>query len=334
MRYLRLASLAIGIALLVYLIRRLGPRTILELLYATGWNFFPIALTYFVYQLVRAEALARCVIDRPGATLWSMFSIRVAGEAVQYLTFTGPFLAEPAKAWLLKARGLSTEAAFAATITEYLSYTFTSAALSCLALGYLSANFALAGAAAALSRILFLLMFAFLVLAAAAIARRTYLIGAVLKGLSRLPWLRSVMRLDHERVRRMEDILLTVFRERPRLFSGILALEALAQLLLILEMFWLLRAMGLDFPALYAVWIEGAGKFIGLAFFFVPTQIGAAEGVYVVILQSVGLPAAAGLALSLLRRLRSLLVAAAGLAAFWLLNKAEPPRGEGKASPD
>ena len=60
--------------------------------------------------------------------------------------------------------------------------------------------------------------------------------------------------------------------------------------------------------------IEGATKFIGLAFFFIPGQIGAAEGVYALVFKAVGLSASAGFALALARRLRNLLFSAIGLA--------------------
>jgi uncharacterized membrane protein YbhN (UPF0104 family) len=60
--------------------------------------------------------------------------------------------------------------------------------------------------------------------------------------------------------------------------------------------------------------IEGATKFIGVAFFFIPGQVGAAEGVYALVFKAIGLSASAGFALALARRLRNLLFAGIGLA--------------------
>jgi hypothetical protein len=56
--------------------------------------------------------------------------------------------------------------------------------------------------------------------------------------------------------------------------------------------------------------IEGAVKYIGLAFAFVPGQLGAAEGVYAFLTGVLGLSTTAGLTLALVRRLRSVVVAA------------------------
>lgn len=62
--------------------------------------------------------------------------------------------------------------------------------------------------------------------------------------------------------------------------------------------------------------LEGGAKFIGTAFAFVPGQVGASEGVCALLAGAIGLPAAAGLTLALVRRVRGLLVAAAGVVAL------------------
>lgn len=59
--------------------------------------------------------------------------------------------------------------------------------------------------------------------------------------------------------------------------------------------------------------MEGSTKFINAGFFFVPGQMGVAEGTYAVIFDTFGLPAAVGLAVSFARRLRSILTAGVGL---------------------
>jgi uncharacterized membrane protein YbhN (UPF0104 family) len=113
-------------------------------------------------------------------------------------------------------------------------------------------------------------------------------------------------------VRDTEDLLFVVLRDRPRRFLLILAIELAAQALLVLELFVLLRTTRNSFPAFYPLLIEAATKFVGLAFFFIPGQVGAAEGTYSVIFKAVGLPASAGFAVALARRLR-ILIAGAGL---------------------
>lgn len=303
-----------GCALFAYLLVRLGASEILSLLLGVGWHFALIAAIYGCHQLLRTLAFRECITARERASYWDILRIRLSGEAVQFLTSTGPFLAEPSKVWLLKHRGLNTRQAVAVTISEYLIYTFTSAAFGVAGLAYLLIHFELSRPASFAAAVILYMMGAFLFAAIGAIVFRIYLIGAIIKGLGKLSRIGRYVRVKERDVRDMEDLLFVVLRDNPRRFLQILAIELAAQALLVLELFVLLRTTGRPFPILQPVLIEAATKFVGLAFFFIPGQVGAAEGTYAFIFKTVGLPASAGFALAVARRLRSLLVAGAGLA--------------------
>ncbi|MGZ5497918.1 MAG: hypothetical protein ACXWHI_04280, partial [Candidatus Aminicenantales bacterium] len=55
---------------------------------------------------------------------------------------------------------------------------------------------------------------------------------------------------------------------------------------------------------------------INTAFFIVPGQFGVAESASVLVLQSLGFPAALGLSLGVIRRIRKMITAAVGLALY------------------
>ncbi|MFN0101912.1 MAG: lysylphosphatidylglycerol synthase transmembrane domain-containing protein [Bryobacteraceae bacterium] len=310
---LRTSFLLAGCALFVYLLVRLGPGDIAALVVQTGWYFAWMCLAFAGHQLVRAAAFSKCVTAVKRPSYWDLVRIRLSGEAVQYLTFTGPFLAEPAKALLLKTRGSDLTHAFAATISEYLFYLFTSAAMTLAGLYYLIGNAGISGPLLVAARIVATIAGAFLLTAAFAIAGRVYLIGAVVKAIGKLPAIGKRLRIDPHTLRETEDLLFVLLRARPGRFVSILGIEFVAQALLILEVFLFLKSMGTPFPILDSLLIEAAGKFIGLGFFFVPAQIGVAEGAYSLIFQGLGFSATAGFGLALARRFRSLLIAAAGL---------------------
>src|SRR5438128_1612315 len=103
------------------------------MLQGVGWNFLAAAAIYSGHLGIRAAALWRCVLGRP-VSYGDVLRIRLSGDALETLTFTGPFLAEPAKGWLLKHRGLATADAFAAVATEYLVYTVVSSSLAIVAI--------------------------------------------------------------------------------------------------------------------------------------------------------------------------------------------------------
>lgn len=318
----RVAFLLLGLALFVYLVLQLGLAAVLEMLGRIGWAAVPIALVYAVFQSLRAVALARSVTSDRALRFRDALWIRLSGEAVQFLTFTGPFLAEPAKALLLKGRGLKATEGFAATLTEYLSYTFTAAALSVGALWWLLAQRMVSGGVRTAAIAILAVMAAFLATAAIAIATRTHLLGAVLERVARLPLVRRKLRPDMPQVHRVEDLLLGILHDDPARFARILLVETAATAAHIAELYVILRALELGAGLGTAVLIEGATKFIGLAFFFIPGQVGASEGAHTIVFEAVGLPAAAGFTVPFIRRIRSAVVAALGLLGLSMLTRA------------
>ena len=326
-RRYRAALLGFGCALFTYLLVRLGIAQITSLLLGIGWYFGLIAAMYAGHQLIRAFAYWKCVAASGRSSYWEIVRIRLSGEAIQFLTSTGPFLAEPSKVWLLQKQGLNIKHAVAATVLEYLIYILTSAALAIAGLTYLLTNFELSRPASVAAEVLICIMGTFLLAALCAIIFRIYLIGAIIKGASWLPWIGKHVRFKENDVRDTEDLLFVVLRDRPLRFLLIVAIEFAAQALLVLELFVLLKTTGKPFSILYPFLIEAATKFIGLAFFFIPGQVGASEGTYAFIFKTVGLPASAGFALAVARRLRSLLVAGAGLALAPVWRDAPPNRG-------
>ena len=322
----RIALLCFGCVLFAYFLIRLGAAEIFFLVLRVGWYFALIAVIYVSHQLIRASAYWKCVAPNKQVQYWDIVRIKLSGEAIQFLTSSGPFLAEPAKVWLLRSRGLSAKRATAATVAEYLIYTFTSAAFAIAGLTYLLNNFELSKPASVVAKIVVSVMGIFLLVAAYAILCRIYLIGILVKGISRLPLIRKSLNFDGNDVRDTEDLLFAVLRDRPVRFLALLAVEFAAQALLVLELIVLLWAIGQPFFALHPFVIEAADKFVGLAFFFIPGQVGAAEGTNALIFKTVGLPASAGFALAIVRRLRSLLVAGLGLALVPLWREALPNR--------
>jgi hypothetical protein len=319
---IRLALLVAGIGLFLYLLVQLGLAAVLAMLGRIGWTAIPIALAYAAFQALRAVALTSSVTSAQTLRVRDALWIRLSGEAVQFLTFTGPFLAEPAKAVLLKGRGLKATEGFAATLTEYLSYTFTAAALSIGALWWLLAHSMVSGGIRTGAIVILCVMAGFLTIAAVAIVMRVHLLGAILERLAALPGIRRRLRPNMAEVHHVEELLLAVMHDRPQRFARILLVEAASHAVHIVELYVIVRALELGAGFGMATLIEGATKFIGLAFFFIPGQVGASEGAHAIIFEAVGLPAAAGFTVPFVRRIRSVVVAGLGLIGLsWLTRR-------------
>jgi uncharacterized protein (TIRG00374 family) len=311
---LRIVLLLLGAALLGFLLWRLGPAEILALVSRAGWYFVPALALYTLHHVVRAFALRACVPRQGLLSYGDALAIRLSGEAIQALTFSGPVLAEPTRAWLLTRRGLTLQEGFAAALTEYLISAFVTAAMSVAGLLYIVQAFRPAPIVAGTSILVAAAFGVFLAVAVIAVAARFYLIGTIVNALSRLGILRGPLQPNVEWINRMEDMLLAVLRDRPALLGRVLLLETAAQVPLVLELAVLLHALGIATSFLAPVLIEASAKAIGIVFMFVPQQMGVAEGTYALIFDVLALPAAAGFAIALLRRIRALAVTAIGLA--------------------
>ena len=318
---LRLALLLGGAALLAALVWHLGPADVIAELGRIGWYFVAAVLLGGAYSVVRALALHACVARPDVVRYRDALRIRLSGEAIQTLTFTGPVVAEPTKAWLLETRGLTLTEGFAATITEYLIYTFVTAAMSITGLLILISTVDASPAFIRLAITIIVLCGLFLLASAVAIWRRFYLIGTIIAILGRAGLLRGRLRPDLRWINGMEDLLLAVLRDSPLRFAAIAGFEVAAQAVLVFELVVLLGALHEPASISSAFVIESSVKFFEFAFLFVPLQLGVSEAAHAMIFELMGLSRSAGFAVAFLRRARSLAIASAGLALLALMTR-------------
>lgn len=305
----------VGVGLLVFLVLHLGIGQIATMMRAVGWGFVGIVLFYTAHQLARAAALWACVPRGHAVSYRDAVLIRLSGEAVRFLTFTGPFLAEPTKAWLFKVRGLTTIEGLAATVTEYIAYTLLSAAMSTTVLAYFLRRSTVGPSGAALSILIPALFAAGAIAAVVALAHGRHPIAGSVRALSRLPFVRARWQPNLDSIHHLESRLQSAIRERPTGILGILAIEVVAQALLVGEAYWILRTLDVAVSPQVPFIIEGGAK-MSAAFFVIPGQVGAAEAMYAVLFDALGLSSAAGFIMAFVRRLRTLLVAGVGVLAL------------------
>jgi hypothetical protein len=313
----RILLLAGGAVVLAVLVASIGLDVIASTLGRVGLGFLWVSMMYLGHVIIRASALWKALPSRD-LDYRQVLRIRLVGEAVEMLTFTGPFLAEPAKGRLLSSRGVPRAHAFGAVVIEYLLYTVVSAWLAGTAFSIFLARGTLPDGlhgplvGMLVSVIVFTLATAFAAVSGIGLIAPT--IEAIGSGISPRRTAALV-----SRIRPVERVLVSFLHEEPWRLLELLAFEIAGHALLVAEIWVILRALGIDIPAIDALCFEGGVKFIAVVFAFVPGQIGAAEGTYALLARGLGLPVAAGLTLALVRRIRALIVAGLGLAvsAVW-----------------
>ncbi|HYY41320.1 MAG TPA: lysylphosphatidylglycerol synthase domain-containing protein, partial [Pyrinomonadaceae bacterium] len=118
----QIIAFLLGLALLVFVVRRIGVQPIFDALGQIGFGLFLIIAISGLRHLIRALALRTAVPpERRHFNLWQAFTTRVGGEAISFLTFTGPVLGEATKAALLRKR-VSLVTAAQALVVDNLLY--------------------------------------------------------------------------------------------------------------------------------------------------------------------------------------------------------------------
>ncbi len=121
--WLQTTALLSGFALLYYVVYKIGFKTLLEVLSRVGWGFLLIIFLNGSRHILRAFCLYLALPPALRTIKFrSVIAARLGGEAVSFLTFTGPFLGETTKAVLLKKSVPAAHGGAAVVIDNFLYY--------------------------------------------------------------------------------------------------------------------------------------------------------------------------------------------------------------------
>src|SRR5438093_4388934 len=274
-RLVRLILLLAGVTVLILIAARIGMAAMLDMTRRTGWAFVWVLVLYTLHVGLRALALGRS-LPETNLRFRDIWRVRLAGEAIEMLTFTGPFLAEPSKGLLLKRLGIDTSDAFGAIAVEFLFYmmvAFWMAGFSLVVLrvrGVFGEPFEVPVAVTLGVLMVFTAGFVY-----AAVARRGLIIPVVRlvsRALRRPGWMERAA----DRIEPVENFLVRFMHDRPGRLVEVLGLELIGHVLLAMEIWVVMRAIGSAASWADAFTMEGAIELIAAVVFFVPGQLGAA----------------------------------------------------------
>ena len=324
-RLLRPLLLAAGIAVVAWLVWDLGPAAVWEAIRTLSWRLglivlFPFCLAVAVDTLGWLVLLPEC--RAPWGTL---AAARLAGEAANLLTPTASVGGEPLKAYLVRDR-LPLALGLASVVVDKTTVVMGQAA-------FLTAGLAVALLVLEPSRTVTIVMAA--LLAAEIIAVGGFALVQIrggIAGAGRILHRLGVGRAESHRelLREVDGRLARMYRERRGRVLLSALLHTLGWALGGLEIYLVLTLAGIPVSLATALVLEAAGCAVRFATFMIPGSLGALEGGNVAIFAAFGLPGAAGLSFSLVRRLREATWALAGLGALagFKSRPAGPPAAE------
>ncbi|CAN5422683.1 hypothetical protein BH10ACI2_BH10ACI2_14310 [soil metagenome] len=301
--WIHLGTFILGLAILVYVIYRIGYESIFQSISTVGWGFAVIVSLNLVRHLARASSMY-LAIDPQHRTFnfRNVVAARFGGEAVTFFTFTGPFLGDATKAALLR-KDLPLTYGASAVITDNILYYVSVILVMLTGIAALLLSFGRNGSSidSVLIVVVASLVLVFLALSFAMRFRITP-ISRFINFLSNRKLAPQFLLKVRRNILDVETNVFQFYKNRRADFYKLFFISMTVHFLSVLEVYCAL--VFLDFKAApsTALIIESLTKVINAVFGFIPGTIGVYEGGNGVILQTLGYTVAAGVALALVRR--------------------------------
>ncbi|MBI3770835.1 MAG: flippase-like domain-containing protein [Deltaproteobacteria bacterium] len=322
--------LAAGLVLLAGLVRRLGGAALVANLRLVGWGIALIVGQEILAVLANTLGWrAAFPSERPPPPFGQLLAARIAGDAVNYVTPTATLGGEFARARVLQGRASRVDLATSIAVAK-VSQTVAQAVFIGTGLVFVLTTVPLSGAVR-LGLVTGTAMLSALVFAVVVAQRRGMFVplARLLTSLDRRGRLVDV----GERMQRLDVEIARVHLADRRPFLTSCTWFFLGWTLGTVEialMLWLL-GMRVSFERVLA--IEVLSVAIDATLFFVPGKLGTQEGGKVLIFTALGLDAVQGLSVGVLRRIRELAWALAGLLILARFQLPEGVRTEPAAAP-
>jgi glycosyltransferase 2 family protein len=307
--FLNILVAFVGVALLIFTVQRAGGwGAIVEGVASVGWWFVVIVLLGAFRMACRTRAWMICAGDRQ-LRFSDAFGAWLAGDAIGNLTPLGLLASEPTKILMVRTR-ISTVTSIASVTIENAFYT----ASVCVIL--------LAGTWLFLQRADVppgLVQVAELILAAVAIAAviGVWAVRARPAVLSRLaPVIAKLAGRSDAPAEAMRDVEAQIYGVPQWPLGRILHVvswEAAFHVAAVAEVWIVLETLVPTVTLIDAFLLESAGRFVTVAFKFVPYRLGIDEAGSGAVAIVIGFAPAVGVTLALVRRLRIIVLNAVGL---------------------
>jgi hypothetical protein len=295
----------VGLALLVWQIRRVGLTTIEAGLAQVGAAFLAILALAFLRFVLRALAWTTLIGD--DVSVGAALAATVSGDALGNITPFSLFVSEPAKALYLRS-GIPASRALAALAAENFFYSLSVAVFIILGTIALLAKFAVPESVRTAGALSLALMVSVVAGALWMVWREPAVVSSVL---ARVPLLKLSALVG--RVRDFETRTYAFVRQSRGRLGVVGGCEVSFHLLSFAESYLTLRLItGLSLP-LEAFVLDTVNRIINVMFRMVPFKVGVDEFGSELVSRAIGLAPGAGTTLALVRKGRLLVWAAVGL---------------------
>ena len=306
-----LAAVLAGAALFTYAIRNVGWANVLSGIYRVGWGLVPILALAGLRFLLRAAAWRLCMPARVKFTLGQAFAAFLSGDAVGNVTPLGLLASEPTKLFLIRHR-LATREAAASLAVDFVIYSMSAVTMIVVGATVLLLT-------VPLSLGLREILIGALLALGLVVAGGLRVLGGTWKEErgERPPW--------RARLASLRDSVLAFSAGQPRRLWRIFGFDLLFQAVAVTEVYLTLQWLLPNAPPTLAeaVLFSALDRAVIIAFKFIPFRLGIDEFVSGGMASWLRWDPATGVALAVIKKVRSVVWVGVGLA----LIAAHPSQG-------
>lgn len=297
-----LTAVVVGVALFTYAIRSVGWANVLSGINRVGWGLVPILALAGLRFVLRAAAWRMCMPPHAQFTLGQAFAAFLSGDAVGNVTPLGLLASEPTKVFLIRHR-LATREAVSSLAVDFVIYSTSAVTMIVVGVAVL-----LASDAVSLSLGWREILIGVLVALSAGVVVAFRVLGGTWKPErgQRPPW--------RARLASLRESVLAFSAGHPARLWRVFLLDLMFQAVAVMEVFLTLQWLLPEAPTVAeAVMFSALDRAIIIAFKFIPFRLGideASAGGMAVLL---GWPQVTGVALALIKKVRSIAWVGVGL---------------------
>jgi len=310
----RLGSLGLfvgGIAVLIWILWDVGRPAIEANLATIGW-WFPGFVALFLIPQLFFFAGWWILIDTKllPSNPWELFRIYLAGDSINYLVPSANFAGEPLKAHLLRDSMGVGQALTSITIHKHAELVGQWIFLVLgVAICFMSFNLPLSVQLIVITVVIG--MGGSLLFVTRVLKRGTY--GPILQKFAKVKWFSNRLSQYQAQAHNLDSRIQSFYQEESGRFWAAIGWCFFGWCGGLLETYLILRLLAPESGWPTAISIEALAMILNNLIFFIPGRAGSAEGVRVGVFLLFGLPAAQGVAYSLVRRGREILWLIPGL---------------------
>jgi hypothetical protein len=294
----------LGLALFVALVHGIGVTLIIGYIAQVGWGLALLVLTcgarYFLRTLVWYFSIER---GSRRLSLPTLFNIRLAGETIGELMFAGLVVGESTKA-IAASRWLPGVSAYSSVFIENLLFGLSVVIFLAGGILVLFLSTLLPFPILVLSVILVVFLLTCGVILFLMLHRGWQVLSPLLSYFEKKQFGWSSLERQAPQIRSFENAVHGFYRSHRNLFLGLMGLEFSTHFIGVFEAWWILYMIHCQGTWLAAFLAESVNRLINSFFSIIPLRLGVDEGGMALVLESIGYPAAVGISLAIIRKVR------------------------------